>query len=498
VTNTYERVSLWALIYFIGRTLILFLRQAVNLIPLAVVIVTGGDQLRLVILWLLATGLPTLIVVHAVASWWCFRYRADAHTLHVREGILKRTQLTLDYDRIQLADIRQPWYFRPFGQSILGVESAGSDGKEVELAGLSYDRAESLRQAMMQHKENAQGLAAIDSPADDFRVDIDSSVAGFRLTLPLSELVRYGLMHNPVLLALPVVAYPLSQLDLVDDWVIPRVEGLVTLIERGGGVLQTTLLWGGGVLAVLALLVVASVLLSIVRYYGFTLTAMGQRYQTRAGLLSIVTRSFQYVRLQRLVWSQGIIARAMGRWSLRIDQTGRPDTMQQAKTFFVPILNAEREAGIKQQLRLTDANWQSVHPASMILPWLMTTSALTLLVALLTSWSLEWVLGSLLLICPGVALLVWASWRLRAVYVDDNWIALRRGMIGQQQSWIPAYKMQTLRIRQGPWLRLWGTSALQVLSAGGRETIAWLPVAQIEALQSRLTKCTADYQGRWM
>jgi putative membrane protein len=496
--NTYERVSLWALIYFIGRTLILFLRQAVNMIPIAVVIVTGGDQLRLVILWLLATGLPVLIVLHAVASWWCFRYRADAHTLHVREGILKRTQLTLDYDRIQQADIRQPWYFRPFGQSILGVESAGSDGKEVELAGLAYDQAELLRQAMMQHKENAQGQEATGSPAEDYRTETDRPVAGFRLTLPLSELVRYGLMHNPVLLALPVVAYPLSQLDLIDDWVIPRVEGLVTLIERGGGVLQATLLWVGGVLAVLLVLVAASIVLSIVRYYGFTLTVTGQRYQTRAGLLSVVSRSFQYVRLQRLVWSQGMIARAMSRRSLRIDQTGRPDTMQQAKTFFIPILNAEREAGIKQQLRLTEANWQSVHPASMILPWLVTTSAFTFLVALSTSWSLKWVLGSLLLICPGVALFVWASWRQRAVHIDDDWIALRRGMIGQQQSWIPAYKMQTLRIRQGPWLRLWGASALQVLGAGGRETIAWLPVAKIEALQSRLTQCTADYQGRWM
>jgi len=58
--------------------------------------------------------------------------------------------------------------------------------------------------------------------------------------------------------------------------------------------------------------------------------------------------------------------------------------------------------------------------------------------------------------------------------------------------------VQTLRIRQGPWLRLWGTSALHVYSAAGRETIAWLPSEQIQSYFEQLLIRTGEYQRRWM
>ncbi|MAO40764.1 MAG: hypothetical protein CMK70_11300 [Pseudohongiella sp.] len=497
VMNNYQRVSIWALFHFIGRTLALFLKQAVNLIPLAVVVITGGEQIRMIIMWVLAIGLPGLIVLHAGVSWWFFRYCADANTLHIREGIFKRTQLTLDYDRIQQADIRQPWYFRPFGQSVLGVESAGSDGKEVELAGLSLDQSEKLRQTMMLHKQEQQCRAGIEQNDSEVWPD-GSPQPDLKVDLPLPEIARYGLIHNPVLLVLPVVAYPIGQLDLIDDWLVPRVEGLVATFTNGSSFIETVLMSSAAVLVLLVLIVVFSVLLSIVRYYGFTLTVHGQRYQTRAGLLSIVSRSFQYARLQRLVLQQGIIARLLDRKSLRIDQSGRPDAIQQTKSFFVPVLDASRESELATSLKLNKPDWQSVHPASMVMPWLISTTILVVMTGLIADWNSLWMSVSGTLAGALTGLLVWAGWRRRAVHIDEQWLAVRRGVIGQQQSWIPAHKMQTLRIRQGPWLRLWGVSALHVLSAGGRETIAWLPVEQIEALKSRLTQCTEDYQGRWM
>ncbi|MEX2334668.1 MAG: PH domain-containing protein [Pseudohongiella sp.] len=486
--TTFERVSLLALIYFIGRTLGLFLRHAVNLIPLLVVIVTGGEQLRGILLWVLPIALPLIVVLHALMSWWFFRYRAADQTLHLREGILKRTQLTLEYDRIQQADIRQPWYFRPFGLAVLGVESAGSEGREVELAGLLYARAELLRQAMMMQKP-----AQTDTPKAD-----DAQAADLQITLPVTEIARYGLIHNPVLLIIPVLAYPLSQFDLIDDWLLPRLEGFVFTVSNGGSIFQSALLWSAMLLLALVLVVAISVVIAIVRYHGFTLSVSGQRYQTRAGLLTIVSRSFQYVRLQRLVWKQGLVARLLKRKGLRIDQSGRPDTLQQAKTFFIPILAHDRELELRQALGQSEPAWQSVHPMSMALPWVFCSALVVFVAALASDWEMYWIGVAAVFALPLTGLLVWAGWRQRGVFVDDDWLALRRGLIGHQQRWIPACKMQTLSVTQGPWLRVWGMSALHVYSAAGRETIAWLPSPQIEDLQMRLMTRTGDYRGRWM
>ncbi|WP_339859901.1 PH domain-containing protein [Pseudohongiella acticola] len=490
---SFERVSLWALIYFIGRTLVLFARHALNLLPLLVVIVTGGEQLRTTLLWAIAVGLPVLIVAHAAASWWFFRYCATEDTLHLREGIFKRRQLTLEYERIQQADIRQPWYFRPFSQAVLGVESAGSQGREVELAGLTHTHAESLKQAMMQHRRVPH------ADRETFNGETSaSSTANLEMVLPARELARFGLIHNPVLLVFPVAGYLLSQFDLVDEWLLPRLEGLSYATLNGGSVLQNVSLWSAALMLILAIVIGLSVLIAIIRYHGFTLTVAGQRYQTRAGLLTIVSRSFQYIRLQRLVWSQGLVARLLKRKSLRIDQSGRPDTMKQAKTFFIPVLDHDRESQLWQTLRLSEPVWQSFHPMSMALPWFIFTSMTAIIAGLATSGDVFWTLLTVAVGASLIALLVWGRWRRRAYFVNDDWLALRYGLFGQQQRWIPACKMQTLRVRQGPWLRLWGMSALLVYSAAGRERIAWLPCRQVEALQDHLMSITANFQGRWM
>ncbi|OFE12388.1 hypothetical protein PHACT_03920 [Pseudohongiella acticola] len=134
----------------------------------------------------------------------------------------------------------------------------------------------------------------------------------------------------------------------------------------------------------------------------------------------------------------------------------------------------------------------------MALPWFIFTSMTAIIAGLATSGDVFWTLLTVAVGASLIALLVWGRWRRRAYFVNDDWLALRYGLFGQQQRWIPACKMQTLRVRQGPWLRLWGMSALLVYSAAGRERIAWLPCRQVEALQDHLMSITANFQGRWM
>lgn len=486
--SRFERVSPLALVYFIGRTLVQLVRHAVNLLPLAVIVVTGGEQLRSMAMWVVPVAAPVLIILYSTVAWWVFRYRIEGHTLHVRDGIFRRKQLTLDYERIQQADVRQPWYFRPVGLAVLGVESAGSEGREVELAGLTWQQATELKQAMLAQSPDAA----------DQHTKAERQTADLQITLPLHEVARYGIVYNPVLLIFPVIFYVLSQLDLIDDVLWPWLEGLVSSINNGSGIAQYGLLVGSMTVLALICIVAISVLIAVVRYYGFTLTVTGQRYQTRAGLLTIVTRGFQYVRLQRLVWKQGLMARLLNRKGLRIDQSGRPDSRMQGKAFFVPILDRTREQQLSQSLQLSVPVWQSVHPVSMLIPWLFTTLIVVAGVTVFTELDWRWIGHSAWVSAVLAGILIWLSWRRRAVFLDDDWLVVRRGLIGQQQHWIPAYKMQTLRIRQGPWLRLWGVAALHVYSAAGRETIAWLPDEQIQTYFERLLLRTGEYQGRWM
>ena len=493
---SFQRVSLLTLLYFFTRSIVQFLRQASNLLPVAVVFFAAGEQVRHLITLVALIGLPLALIIHTCLSWWYFKYQVSGQSLHIRDGIFKRKQLTLDFDRIQQADVREPWYFRPFKLAILGVESAGSDSKEVELAGLRVAHAYQLKDQM---------LAVTVSSADTQEVELDSSAQRaapatptFKLCLPLSEIARYGLIYNPILLLIPILLYPLSQADLFDSYLMPQLETLTDSILH---YTESEYAWLGFLIVLLAavvMIVALSVVLSIVRFYNFTLQADEDRYHAKSGLLNVTTRSFQYVRLQRVIIQQNMIACLLRRVSLRVNQTGHGRSQQQDKVFFVPVLDPLRLEQLSAELELEKPDLQPIHKASMILPWVLSVLFMSVAAYLVSGFELKVALHAAWL--SGVIALAvhWANWYRRGVCLGKHWLVTQHGMLGKQQRFIPGNKIQALTLRQGPWLRLWGSATLYVYSAAGRETISWLPYAELVSLRDTLLKRSATFHGRWM
>ncbi|MGX5915467.1 PH domain-containing protein [Aliidiomarina sp. Khilg15.8] len=487
----FDRVSPLTLLYFFGRSIVMLLRQGTNLLPAAVAIVAVGEQIRAVLFIVLPIAIPALLVLHAAASWWCFRYAVNGKTLYIRDGIFKRKQLTLEFARIQQADVRQPWYFRPMKLAILGVDSAGSKSKEVELAGLPVAAAERLKASMLAESEQSSTHASGSSPSSD----TDSR---FEMQLPLSEVARYGLMYNPILLLIPILAYPLSQLNLFETWIEPRLEGWLRDYQSANGDESLWWLLAAAVLGAIVLTVLASIVIAIIRFYRFHLQVTDSGYHSQAGLFSITSRGFQYVRLQRVILQQGILARLLKRFSLRINQSGQPNQQQGLKTFFVPVLNAERQRQLGEQLGLSTPAWRGMHPLSMLVPWVSAVAVVATATYLISGFEWYWTLHSFWVSAIVAGLVQLASWRRRAVFLDSDWFATRRGMIGQQQRWVPVHKVQTITLKQGPWLRLFGSASLHVYSAAGRESIRWLPYDDLLHYREALLNASKHFHGRWM
>lgn len=487
-----QRVSPLALLYFFARTVISLARQLMNFIPLLVIVLATNADLRGLIIMGVATLVPIALVGFTLLDWWCFRYAISPTRLEVRQGVIRRKQLSLEFARVQQADVREPWYFRPFGLAILGVESAGSEGQEVELAGLATAAAYAHKDIVLRE---STPLAEVEADSPEQTV---GSQARTLFKLPSWEVARYGLMHNPILLLLPVLVYPLSQADRLDDFILPYLEAALASVEQYQ---QMEYLWVGIVfltVMVLLALVAVSMVIALVRFYGYRLEVHDHRYHAHMGLINKTSRSFQYVRLQRVTISQGPIARLLRRVSVRINQTGQNKTQHTDNVFFIPILNAEREQLLRQEIALETPVWRRVHWASTIVPWCLTTALITLIIALISQFSPVAIVHSLWISALCAAIVQGLSWRQRGLFVGQHWFATRHGVLGQQQRFIPSGKVQAVKLTQSPWLRTWGMARLTVYSAAGRETLAWLPYSQLKALQQDLLQRTKEFKGRWM
>ena len=489
-----QRVSPLALLYFFARTVMSLARQLMNFIPLLVIVLAANADLRGLIIIGLVALVPIALLGFTLLDWWCFRYAISPTRLEVRQGVIRRKQLSLEFARVQQADVREPWYFRPFGLAILGVESAGSEGQEVELAGLATADAYAHKDIILRE---STPLAEVEADSPEQTV---GSQARTLFKLPSWEVARYGLMHNPILLLLPVLVYPLSQADRLDDFILPYLEAALASVEQYQ---QMEYLWVGIVfltVMVLLALVAVSMAIALVRFYGYRLEVHDHRYHAHMGLINKTSRSFQYVRLQRVTINQGLVARLLRRVSVRINQTGQTTTTTQHRdnVFFIPVLNAEREQLLRQEIALETPVWQRVHWASTLVPWCLTTGLITLFAAFISQFSLLATLHSLWISALCAAVIQGLRWRKRGFFVGQHWFATRHGVLGQQQRYIPSGKVQAVKLTQSPWLRTWGMARLTVYSAAGRETLAWLPYRQLKALQQELLRRTTEFKGRWM
>lgn len=490
-TGEWQRVSPIALIYFLLGNL----RQAVNAWPALLALIAGGEGLRSNFI---AFGLPLLLLLFAFSTFlhfWLFRFKVEGDRIQLQSGVLNRKKLTLEFERVQQADIAQPFYFRPFGLATLGLESAGSAGQEVNIPGLPFRFASDVKQRILEHHRKV--------PVE--QGDPQAQVAAdFEIHLPWPEVARYGLMFNGLIFLAPVLAPLLNRLNpSMEQWLL-ALQG-TPLQQWAAGLSASAMAWlvaaGAVLLFLLALLLIfgASVVVALWRFWDYRLTRRGDRYQYRAGLGTVTTRGFRAHKMQLVGIFQGAVARMLKRHSLAISKAGGRTAggqAQNAQRFLVPVLDDKALAQMKQQLGIPAPRWQGVSAVYFFqraLLWTALLSATVLVIWGSPHW--PWVVAVTALVSMFCA---WRRWRCLAVSMDADWLALRQGFIGFRQAWLPLVKLQKVTLSEPPWLKPWGLASVTLWSADGRLHLPCLPRAMAKTIRDRSLHRVVTFHGAWL
>ncbi|MGQ9425922.1 PH domain-containing protein [Gilvimarinus sp. F26214L] len=489
LTSEWRRVSPLAIFYFVFDAL----RQAVNLWPALLAVLAGGEQVRSNFV---TFGLPGLLVVFAASvflHFWFFRYKAEGDRIQLQRGVFSRNRLTLYFDRVQQADIAQPFYFRPFGLATLGLESAGSSRQEVDIPGLRYPEAEALKSAILARRQAAEVRSDEGSQPADVEPD-------FQLHLSWREVLRYGLMYNGLLFLAPVIA-PFTQHlgPSMQDWFAGLegtfVHGALAELFNRSRLWLAVLVAGVAVLSGLLVLFFISMLIALFRFWDYRLTRTGDQFQYRAGLGTVRTRGFRIHKLQQVTVTQGLVARLLRRHTLKISKAGGagPGQEEHRKHFLVPVLSNTTLRALEQQLSVPRVRWRRVHPAYILLRGGLTACALSLVLLLLRP---EFMAGVPLIILA-CFLLAWRYWFVLGYYQDGHWTSMRTGLVGSRSTWLPAGKTQKLSVTEPPWLKPWRLANLSVWGADGRVTIPCVPLGVAQAMRDQSLYQAVTFRGRW-
>ena len=524
-SGTWRRTSPVAMVFFVGTTarkIIDGYGQVAATVGVTAFMVRNPEYAAVVI----TIGSVVLLAI-AFLRYWCFRFRIDDDRILICEGVLRRTELDLPYERIQGVNIRRRLTERVLGLVTVVLDTAGSIEAEGQLRTVRPEVADRLLERVAEYRVVAgrpstptdalphsgeRPATAAEAPAaaaDRRRLGDPGEVLQ---TLTPADLFRMGLTRPRGLLLAVLVAVLGARSDRVKDAVTGAFGAARSTVE-GWDPLSMLLAAVGLAIAWVIVSRVGGVADTFRKYHGFTMWREGRSYRTRAGLLTqkevvVRTRKIQMLRLY-----QDLVQRWFRRYRLETPPTGGPldEDDDQSKGLDADDLEVPwaddalveemrsdvlRGEGKRLALIPTDKAFKRVSPyyiraaalRFVIFGWL----GGILVLYLSTYVSLMYVgsdaldpggylrllrgLGITAVVWGGVCLVTalpigWQRWRRCGYVYDEDGLAGRGGLIGYEVEACLFRKAQEVTVKQSPLQRRHGLATLDVETATGSVTV---------------------------
>jgi len=504
--NGWQRTSPLAAIFYLGKIYQAIAKNAVqSLAPLvAFLFASKGDLMGKIVFGAAAFFLLTL--VGAFLRYLFFRYRITDDSVLIREGILKKTQLDIKFDRIQAINTRQNVVYRAFGLVTIMLDTAGSGKQEGHIPAVTMTIADSLKDRIRESAPTRLDGAE----AGEGEGEGDRSKSGRRLLwLRAADIVRIGLSSNRALFFLVFLGPLFEQLgDRVEDSI---EEGIENGPIAAAAMAQASAASGVGyvvtiVFAVLLFLVAASVIGAFLRYHRFELVSDNHVLRSTGGLLTRHEHSINLTKVQTVVVHQNIILRLFRRFRLQARQasSGRAKA---SKSFIIPLCSADQLTSLATEIFATEYRNAVLDPREVkfrpiahqyfrtrvlltgVLPAVILTAVLAVPIGFSALLFLLWI--------PLDACIVWRLFKGYGIFVAHDGLALRRGFLGYRVSSFLHRKVQRVSLTQTLMQRRKGLATLRFYLASGSIKLPYVDYQKARQLRDYVLYRVESSQAAW-
>jgi putative membrane protein len=429
-----------------------------------------------------------LLLLFAFVSFKLYRYRLTDNNIEIRSGIFSKKHLNLPFSRVQNVKIEQPIYYRFSGHACLQLDTAGSAKNEAKLVAIKLHFAEQL-------KTRIQGQAQTD--ATDVNQDNLTANTTDRLNTivtnqgkqekvlnqrQLSDLIIHGITSNRIWIFLGGMAPFYDNIfESISEWLTTLgidFTGLFSLqthslLEVGLYALSLTML-------VMLVLVSFSVIGAIVSFYGYTLSKLDDKYIRRSGLFTKHEVSMSLSRLQMIVQKQDWLDVILKRINLNFEQSNSFGKNQSSSAtsskIIVPSIKPDEcqalidDAYPNNSLHTLIFN-DGFKPISKRFIFRNIVYLLTPIWLLATYNTLmdDKLMISALVSALFIALcaLVFLRWKRWGVARDEQFVYIRKGLIGVDYYCFPTYKLQQTQFKQNLLMKKRQLASVKFVLASG-------------------------------
>lgn len=501
----WRRLSPIAILYFATSAIRVLISNFIYLIPAFAVSfnqITDNPGLTVPII----AGALSLLILYALLSYYFYQFRLAQDSVEIRSGVFAKKHINLPFSRIQNITLEQPIYYRLTHFVCLQLDTAGSAKQEAKIVAMPLEAGNTLKQHILAKKESDANLVAAPDADVDTHTLADEQVLNRR---SIKDLVIHGITNNRVWIILGAAA---PFYDNISGSVARYLQSLGIDLEQIMSS-QTIAWWQFGlyalslVMLIMLVLTLFSVAGSILVFYGFTLSKTHDRYVRRSGLLTRQEVSMKLSRLQVIVRKQDWLDRLLGRINLQLEQNnsgvkGANELANTNKILVPSVKEAECESLIDDAYpgnKLSSVSFTAISKRFLLRHYLLLVFPIFSILSAIAAYQgrypeLIFVVVMSALFC----ILIYMRWLRWGYAYDDEFIYVRKGLLGVDYYCFPIHKVQQTQFKQSVLMKRHQLATCRLILASGGITIPFMPETSCYVLINKsLYKVESEKQS-WM
>lgn len=374
-----------------------------------------------------------------------FQFKIENEHFILKQGILKKTNTSIPFDRIQNINFKQNIVQQLINVHEVNVETAGSTKAEISIKALSFKDAKALKNAVTVYEKQ------------EIELEETSSEKPF-LKIGFLELLKVSLTENhlqSLLLLFAVLVTFFQQInDLFDG--LGQSEVLDNYISENTSALKTSVVL---VVGFLILLIITAVLSSVVRvvfkHFNLTVFIKNNALEIYQGLTTKKSVILKRNKIQHITISTNPIKRKLGISFITFKQaiSGKVGKKQKDKIIRIVGCKYQQVHEIKSLLSFyKDINDVDFETSNIYLKHRNYIRSLFFVIPLnvlfffgMEEYNAFWINGILI---PIYLIVVHFFYKKRIFKFSDDVLLIGSGILETHKTYLPFFKVQNIKMKQ--------------------------------------------------
>ena len=456
----------------------------------------------------IALAIALLVSLASVIQYRFYRYWLEPNQIRVKEGILFRNERQVPYKRIQNLNLTQNPLHRILGVVTVQLESASGGKPEAVISVVDMEAVKELKRLVHGADETVE---------EDVQPEEGTQTKPSLLSLPFSEIVRYGVITNKGLVILAVVFGFLSQLSdgALKDYIEHKIVAFANWVTASfdsvlGDFGALTIVVYGLVLAILGLvgLWLLSITFALFKLHDFELLKNKGKLQATMGLLTRMQATIPMSRIQTLTVRNSLLHRWFKRLTISVETAGGVNHENQGLAIkeIAPLINQQQRAKMLRDIQ-PDVSWQAIEwlgiesrAVRRITKKLLLVSAIVSAPLAFLHWG--WTIPAFTVLSTLGYLYARAYVKNTAYCLDQDMIGFKSGVIFKKETYVRLSKIQTVQVKESLFDRRYGMAKLEVDTAGAivgahHVDIPYIMLQDAMRIQNKLVERVSSRQFVW-